>query len=122
MEAAAVILFLGSNKMKKISGNRKEWLSRRHRVDFLSTRRQAGLKKSYKFRTGERLGRTSPIGVIHVPARLVAETEDERSAILDCVYGALDLLRAGRSASRESNQRAIHSIARCAGRTRAALP
>jgi hypothetical protein len=82
--------------MKKISGKREEWLSRRQRVDVLSSRRCAGLKKSHNFRTGERLGRTSPIAVIRVPARLVAETENDRSAILSCVDDALDFLRCGR--------------------------
>lgn len=82
--------------MKRISSNREEWLSRRQRVAFLTSRRQSGIKKSFKVRTGHRLGRSSPIAVIRVPPRLVAETEEERSAILQCVYGALDLLNAGK--------------------------
>lgn len=82
--------------MKKVTDDKRDWLFARERHKTRRSRRIAGIAKNHLYKTGVRFAQTVPISIIRVPKNLASETEELRSKIHECVFAAMDELRAGR--------------------------
>lgn len=82
--------------MRRLSSDRKSWLDRRVRANYLSLVRQAGWnrqRRSLRQRTPES---QRPV-VIEAPAKLASEYEDDRQNLVRCLDQITSALEQGRS-------------------------